>query len=61
VDVAGTMCTKADVEQAEAFFVPATKRLEGVQRPLVEKLEQAHLCVALRDHAGAEISKRLAK
>jgi aminopeptidase N len=61
VDVAGTMCTQPEREQAEAFFVPATRGLEGVKRPLDEKLEQAHLCVVLREHSAADFSKRLIK
>jgi aminopeptidase 2 len=59
VAVAGTACTRAERDQAEAFFVPATKGLEGVKRPLDEKLEQAGLCVALREHSASEISKYL--
>jgi hypothetical protein len=59
VDVAGATCTKAERERAEAFFVPATKGLEGVGRALDEKLEQAGLCVALRERFAADVSKHL--
>jgi aminopeptidase N len=61
VAVAGSACTREEREQAEAFFVPATKGLEGVKRPLDEKLEHAGLCVALRDHFGAEVTKYLGR
>ena len=61
VAVAGTACTKGEREQAEAFFVPATKGMEGVKRPLDEKLEQAGLCVALREHSAGAVAKRLAR
>jgi aminopeptidase N len=61
VALAGTACTRTEREQAEAFFVPATKGLEGVKRPLDEKLEQAGLCVALREHSGGEVSKYLGR
>jgi alanyl aminopeptidase len=56
VRVAGTMCTPADRTYAEAFFVPATKGLEGVKRSLDEAFESTDLCIALRQHAG-EVSK----
>jgi aminopeptidase N len=59
VAVAGTACTRAERDLAEAFFVPATQGLEGVKRPLDEKLEQAGLCVALREHSAGEVSKYL--
>ncbi|HEX3343856.1 MAG TPA: M1 family aminopeptidase [Polyangiaceae bacterium] len=61
VAVAASMCTAADRDDAKAFFVPATHGLEGTQRDLEEGLEQAQLCVALRDHGAAEVSRYLRK
>jgi alanyl aminopeptidase len=58
VSVVGTLCTRAEREEAEAFFVPATREVEGIKRPLDEAIESAGLCVALREHGAAEIAKR---
>jgi aminopeptidase N len=57
IDVAGTMCTPAALEDARSFFVPATRDLEGVKRQLDEALESAGLCVALRQHGAAEVTR----
>jgi aminopeptidase N len=59
VQVAGTMCTRAGLEDANAFFVPATREIEGIKRRLDEALESASLCIALREHGAAEVTKYL--
>jgi len=56
VGVAGAMCTKADHDDAKAFFEPAIVAMEGVKRPLEERLEQASLCAALREHGAADVA-----
>ena len=61
VDIAGTMCTKADRDEAGAFFAGATQGMEGVKRPLDEALESAGLCIALRQHGEADVTKYLKK
>ncbi|MGH7269200.1 MAG: M1 family metallopeptidase [Polyangiaceae bacterium] len=58
-DVAGTGCTRAEVDDARAFFTAATKGMEGVERPLGEALESAGLCVALREHSAADVTEYL--
>jgi alanyl aminopeptidase len=55
--VVGGMCTRAEREDAAAFFTPRLKDVEGAQRPLAEALEGAGLCVALREHGAAETTK----
>ncbi len=59
VDVAGTMCSIADRDDARAFFDAATQGMEGVKRPLDEGIESAGLCVALRQHGAAEVTQYL--
>jgi aminopeptidase N len=57
IDVAGTMCTRAGLDDARNFFVPATREVEGVKRRLDEALESAGLCIALREHGAAQVTK----
>jgi alanyl aminopeptidase len=59
VAVAGAMCTQADHDDAKAFFEQATVGMEGVKRSLEERLEQASLCAALREHGEADAAKWL--
>jgi aminopeptidase N len=61
VGVAGSMCTSGERDDAKAFLVPATHDLEGTKRELEEGLEQAQLCIALREHGAAEVSRYLQK
>ena len=61
VGVAGSMCTAAERDDAKAFLVPGTRDLEGTKRGLEEGLEEAQLCVALREHGAAEVSRYLRK
>jgi len=61
VGVVGTMCTAGERDDAKAFLVPATRELEGTKRLLDEGLEEAQLCVALREHDAAEVSRYLRK
>ncbi len=59
LDVASTMCTAAARDDASAFFLPATRGMEGVKRRLDEALESAGLCVALHERGAAEVSRYL--
>jgi aminopeptidase N len=59
VAVTGSLCTLSARDDARAFFVPATKDVEGVKRALDEGLENAGLCIALREHGAADASKFL--
>jgi alanyl aminopeptidase len=59
IDVAGTMCTRAELDDARDFFVPATQGVEGVKRHLDEVLEAVGLCIALREHSASEVTKYL--
>ncbi len=59
MEVAGTMCSTAGRDDAQAFFVPATRDVEGARRPLDEALEQAGLCAALREHGEAQVTAYL--
>jgi aminopeptidase N len=59
VGVAGALCTRAQREEAQVFFAGATQGIEGVKRALDEGLEEAGLCVALRDHGAADVRKYL--
>jgi alanyl aminopeptidase len=61
VKVAGALCSRGARDEAEAFFATATQGLEGVKRPLGEALEEASLCIALRERGAAEVSRRLRK
>ncbi len=61
VDVAGTTCTPAERDDAQAFFTGATKGMEGVKRPLDEALESAALCIALRQHGASDVAQYLKK
>jgi aminopeptidase N len=61
VTVAGGLCTRALRDEAAAFFAGATAGLEGIKRPLAERLEEASLCVALRERGAAEVSRHLRK
>jgi aminopeptidase N len=56
VGVAGAVCSKAEYDDAKAFFGPATVAMEGVKRPLEERLEQASLCAALREHGAGGVA-----
>jgi hypothetical protein len=61
VGVAGSMCTAGERDDAKAFLVPGTHDLEGTKRGLEEGLEEAQLCIALREHGAAEVSRYLQK
>ena len=39
----------------------ATQGMEGVKRPLDEALESAGLCIALRQHGEADVTRYLKK
>ncbi|HEY6459917.1 MAG TPA: M1 family metallopeptidase [Polyangiaceae bacterium] len=59
VGVSGTMCDARAHDDAKSFFVAATHELEGTKRELDEGLEEAWLCVALRDRGAADVSRYL--
>jgi alanyl aminopeptidase len=59
IDVAATMCTAAARDDARDFFLPATREVEGIKRPLEEALESAGLCIALREHGAEEVTRYL--
>ncbi|MGD0524620.1 MAG: M1 family aminopeptidase [Polyangiaceae bacterium] len=61
VGVAGKMCSAGARDDVKAFLGPATHGLEGTQRGLEEGLEESQLCVALREHGAAEVSRYLRK
>ena len=61
VGVASSMCTTSERDDAKAFLVSGTHDLEGTKRELEEGLEEAQLCIALRDHGAAEVSRYLRK
>ena len=61
VDVAGTMCTRQDTDDARTFFEQAARGLEGTKRALDEGLEEAGLCTALREHGTAAVAQYLKK
>jgi aminopeptidase N len=57
--VAGSLCTRADTDDARAFFEAGTQGLEATRRALDESLEEAGLCTALREHGAASVAKYL--
>jgi aminopeptidase N len=57
VAVAGDLCDRQALEDARAFFEEATRGIEGVRRALDEALERAGLCIALREHAAANVTR----
>jgi aminopeptidase N len=61
VGVVGSMCTPGERDDAKAFLVPGTRDLEGTKRELEEGLEEAQLCIALRERGAAEVSRYLQK
>jgi hypothetical protein len=61
VGVVGSMCTAGERDDAKAFLVPGTHDMEGTKRGLEEGLEEAQLCIALREHGAAEVSRYLRK
>jgi len=56
--VVGSMCTQSMRDDARDFFA-AMQAIPGAKRPLDEALEQAGLCIALREHAAARTSSWL--
>jgi aminopeptidase N len=59
VSTSAGLCTRADVEDARAFFPAHTAGLEGVKRPLDQALEAAGLCLALREHGSLAVTRYL--
>jgi alanyl aminopeptidase len=56
IDVAGSMCTRADRDDARDFFAPRVQGIEGTKRHLDEALEAAGLCVALREEGAQAVT-----
>jgi aminopeptidase N len=61
MSVPSHVCTRAERDEAEAFFKPRAKDIEGAERPLAEALEAAALCAELRTHGTPAIAKALVK
>ncbi len=61
IEVAGVMCTAAERAEARAFFEDAVKPLEGMPHALDNALEGSAMCVALREHGSADLSRYLMK
>ncbi len=61
VAIAGSVCTKAERDDAEAFFTPRAKMIAGAQQPLAEALEAAGICVELHAKESAGVTKFFAK
>ena len=59
VDVVGATCSVAERDDARAFFAGATQGMEGVKRSLDEAAESAGLCIALRLHGEADVTRSL--
>ena len=57
VGVTGSLCTKLEHDDAESFFTPRAKVIEGASRPLTESLESASLCAELRERGSGAVSK----
>ncbi len=55
--LAGTACTKEEIDDDRAFLTPRADAVEGAARPLAEGLETAERCRALRDKEGAAVDR----
>ncbi len=55
--LAGFACSTEERTAVAEFFQPRTKEIEGTERPLAEALEEASLCIALRDKYAAGVSR----
>jgi aminopeptidase N len=59
--IAGNACTQKDKDDLEAFLRPHAAEIPGGNRPLAEGLEASSLCVALRAHGAASVTKHFVK
>ena len=59
--IPGALCTRAEHDDADAFFTPRAKAIEGAERPLAEALESSGMCVELRAKGSASVSKYFKK
>ncbi len=59
VGMSGYACTPAALADARAFYTEKAATLEGATRPLMQSLESASLCVALRAELLPEIRAAL--
>jgi alanyl aminopeptidase len=57
---AGVACTKSDVEERTAFYLPRLADVDGAARSVKETLEAASLCAELRTAQGPAMTKALA-
>ena len=57
--VVANMCTRSMRDDAREFFAATMQAIPGAKRPLDEALEQAGLCIALREHGAARASSWL--
>ena len=60
-DVIATICTPETRDDAREFVAHATKDMEGVKRRIDQAFEMAGLCIALREHGAAEVSRYMAR
>ncbi len=59
VRIAAVLCSRADTDDARAFFEENTKGIEATRRTLDESLEEAGLCTALHDHGAPAVAAYL--
>jgi alanyl aminopeptidase len=50
-------CDEDELARQLAFFTPRVKELEGAARPLAENADRARMCIALRKHGTAAVTK----
>jgi alanyl aminopeptidase len=58
---AGVACTKAEVDDATAFYTPRAASIDGATRRLAEALEGASLCAELRRADAAALTRALTR
>ena len=59
ITAVGVGCTKAELEERKAFYVPRAADIEGASRPLAEAIEASSLCAELRGHAARSLTREL--
>ncbi len=55
------LCNSSEIEQADAFFAPRMKEVPGAHRPLVQALELARTCAALRERYAEKAGQALGR
>jgi alanyl aminopeptidase len=54
-------CTQAALDDAKSFFFPRAHDIEGLRRPVDTALDEAALCIALRERASPAVAAYFAK